>query len=278
MQYYVGVRVEYDPLIRFVKTKEPIGHKNHWAIISTEFGDDMAKIVVESVEEAKCHRKTDYHLIRLANPEDFDKLKKYKADENDALNIIKKKVEEHKLQMKVFRAHYLFDKTKLLFFFYSENRVDFRELVKDLAGSFRTRIELRQVGPRDTTKMEGGLGVCGMEVCCHRMRVNFDAVTMKAAKDQNLSMNVNKISGICGRLLCCLTHENQMYNLLIKDFPRVESMIRVTAEFVDKDLPIENGPSEYKAIVKDFNVIKGTVLVRLETDSFLEIPLSAIKK
>lgn len=278
MQYYLGVQVDYDPWIRFVKTKEPVGHLNHWAIITTEFGDDIAKIKLEPIEEGKCHRKTDFHLVRLATPEDFDRVKKNKTDEAEALSIIKEKVRAHKLDMKVFRAHYLHDKSKLLFFFYAENRVDFRELVKDLAGSFRTRIELRQVGPRDMTKMQGGMGVCGQKLCCNRMHVNFDAITMKAAKDQNVSMNVNKISGVCGRLFCCLTYEHQMYNQLVRDYPRIESMVRVSAEYVDKDLPVENGPTEYRGIVKDFNVIKGTVLLRLETESFLEVPLQAIKK
>lgn len=165
-------------------------------------------------------------IIRKSTKDDKDQLAKNRTDEKEALSACAKKVEEHRLPMKLVDVEYTFDRSKIIFYFTAEGRVDFRNLVKDLASVFRTRIELRQIGVRDEAKMIGGLGSCGRELCCSTFLGDFETVSIKMAKEQNLSLNPNKISGICGRLMCCLKYENATYEKLKKKMPREGTRVK----------------------------------------------------
>ena len=159
-------------------------------------------------------------VIRLATPEDDEIERKNKEKEKDAFKICLEKIAKHKLQMKLIDAEYTFDNNKVLFYFTADGRIDFRELVKDLASVFKTRIELRQIGVRDETKIMGGIGICGRSLCCHTFLSEFAPVSIKMAKEQNLSLNPIKISGVCGRLMCCLKYEQDTYEEIRKSMPK----------------------------------------------------------
>ena len=165
-------------------------------------------------------------VTRPATPQDEEQYEKNRAAEEDAIAICQKKVEAHGLGMKLVGAEYTFDKSKLIFYFTCESRVDFRELVRDLASTFRTRIELRQIGIRDEAKMLGGLGVCGRKLCCANFLSDFVQVSIKMAKEQNFSLNSSKVSGVCGRLMCCLRYEHETYEEAIKRTPPVGSVVK----------------------------------------------------
>lgn len=158
-------------------------------------------------------------VIRIATEADEKTALKNREKEKEAFKICLEKIAKHKLDMKLVEAEYTFDNNKLLFYFTADGRIDFRELVKDLAAVFRTRIELRQIGVRDETKIMGGIGICGRELCCHSYLSEFVPVSIKMAKEQNLSLNPTKISGVCGRLMCCLTNEEETYEELNSHLP-----------------------------------------------------------
>ena len=187
-------------------------------------------------------------VIRIATAEDAQHDAENRAKERDALTLCQKKVQEHKLQMKLVGCEYTFDNSKILFYFTSDKRVDFRGLVKDLATAFHTRIELRQIGVRDEAKMMGGLGMCGRPVCCAQFLGDFQPVSIKMAKEQNLSLNPTKISGICGRLMCCLKYEEDHYEATRRRMPRV-----------GRDVITPDGVG----MVVDLNILKETVRVRI---------------
>ena len=160
-------------------------------------------------------------VIRPANDQDRKTVEKNKQKEKEAFKICLEKIRKHKLEMKLIDVEYTFDGNKILFYFTADGRIDFRELVKDLAAVFRTRIELRQSGVRDETKIRGGIGICGRPLCCSTYLTEFSAVSIKMAKEQNLSLNPTKISGVCGRLMCCLTNEEETYEVLNSQLPSV---------------------------------------------------------
>ena len=187
-------------------------------------------------------------VIRIATADDAQHDAENRAKEKDALALCQKKVQEHKLQMKLVGCEYTFDNSKILFYFTSDKRVDFRGLVKDLAAAFHTRIELRQIGVRDEAKMMGGLGMCGRPVCCAQFLGDFQPVSIKMAKEQNLSLNPTKISGICGRLMCCLKYEEDHYEATRKRMPRI-----------GKEVQTPDGVG----LVVDLNILKETVRVRI---------------
>ncbi|MTT32966.1 stage 0 sporulation protein [Terrilactibacillus sp. BCM23-1] len=166
-------------------------------------------------------------VIRLATDEDKEHVKQNKHDAEAALDICLKKVYDHQLDMKLIDVEYTFDRNKIIFYFTSDGRVDFRELVKDLAAVFKTRIELRQIGVRDEAKMLGGIGPCGRMLCCSTFLGDFEPVSIKMAKDQNLSLNPAKISGVCGRLMCCLKYENDQYESAKQELPDIGESISV---------------------------------------------------
>lgn len=183
-----------------------------YVIIPTKFGNDIG--LVNGPVKVPLGIRPDevVNIVRKASPEDIHKHKDFLVKEEQAFEICKKKIEERKLDMKLVTTHYLLDEPKVLFFFSADNRVDFRDLVKDLVAVFRMRIELRQIGVRDESRITGGLGVCGRPYCCHGLTDKLKPVSIRMAKDQNLSLNSMKISGQCGRLLCCLAYEHDWYS------------------------------------------------------------------
>ena len=200
-------------------------------------------------------------VIRVAAEEDMNKHKENKVKEKDALEICLKKIEEHGLNMKLIDVEYTFDNNKVIFYFTADGRVDFRELVKDLATIFKTRIELRQIGVRDEAKMLGGLGPCGRPLCCSTFLGDFASVSIKMAKEQNLSLNPTKISGICGRLMCCLNYEQSTYEDIRKRLPKVGSIVNIgdyNGEVISNNTVKENVKVKYKRgdeeIVEEFKI------------------------
>lgn len=181
-------------------------------IVETARGIEYGAVVVapKNIDESEVVSPLK-KVIRVATPDDDEKIIANQLQEREAFHICLEKIEQHKLPMKLIDVEYTFDNSKIIFFFTADGRVDFRELVKDLAMIFRTRIELRQIGVRDEAKMLGGIGFCGRPLCCHTFLGDFAPVSIKMAKEQNLSLNPSKISGICGRLLCCLKYENDVY-------------------------------------------------------------------
>lgn len=195
-----------------------------------EYGKvNMANFLIAKTELVLPLKK----VVRLATAEDDTKFAENINKEKQAFSIALEKIQEHKLDMKLIDAEYTFDNSKLLFYFTSDERVDFRELVKDLAGVFHTRIELRQIGIRDEAKMMGGIGVCGREFCCSSFLPDFTQVSIKMAKEQSLSLNSTKISGVCGRLMCCLRFESDVYQEELRKTPKVDSIV-VTPDGVGK--------------------------------------------
>ena len=207
-------------------------------------------------------------VIRAANKNDLDSLEKYKKKEPEALKICKEKIKKYKLDMNLIDVEYKFDGSKILFYFTADGRIDFRELVKDLASVFRTRIELRQIGVRDEVKRIGGNGVCGRELCCCTFLNNFETVSIKMAKEQNIALNPSKISGNCGRLMCCLKYEQDVYSEKLSRLPKVGAIVKTeagegTVEGVEVlkevlKVKIKDGDDyTYKKFdAKDVNVIK----------------------
>lgn len=194
-------------------------------------------------------------VMRIATAEDMKVVEENKKKEKDAFRICEEKIANHKLDMKLIDVECTFDNNKLLFYFSSENRVDFRELVKDLASVFRTRIELRQIGVRDEAKMLGGLGICGRAFCCKTFLGEFQPVSIKMAKEQGLSLNPTKISGTCGRLMCCLKYEQDSYEELLKVTPKVGAYV---------DTPSGKG------YVEEVNLLTGMLKVKPENS---EVPM-----
>ncbi len=186
-------------------------------------------------------------VIRSVTPEDEEKYLRNKEKEKEAEEICLKKIKEYGLGMKLVDVEYTFDNSKLMFYFTADGRVDFRELVKDLASIFRTRIELRQIGIRDETKLIGGLGVCGLPFCCKKFLPDFVQVSIKMAKEQNLSLNSQKISGACGRLMCCLRYEHDFYESELKKLPKQDSLVTTR---------------DGKGVICDVSPVTGTVKVK----------------
>ncbi len=196
-------------------------------------------------------------VIRIATDADERVVVKNREKEKEAFQICLEKIAKHKLDMKLVEAEYTFDNNKLLFYFTADGRIDFRELVKDLAAVFRTRIELRQIGVRDETKILGGVGICGRELCCHSYLSEFAPVSIKMAKEQNLSLNPTKISGVCGRLMCCLKNEEETYEYLNSRLPNV-------GDFVTTD-------DGFRGEVSSVNVLRQLVKVLVEVEDEKEL-------
>ena len=194
--------------------------KGQQVIVETARGIEFGHVVMgpKEVEEDQITQPLK-SVIRLANNEDRKIEERNREKEKEAFQICLEKIRKHKLEMKLIDAEYTFDNNKVLFYFTADGRIDFRELVKDLAAVFRTRIELRQIGVRDETKLRGGIGICGRELCCHTYLSEFAPVSIKMAKEQNLSLSPTKISGVCGRLMCCLTNEQETYEKLNSRLP-----------------------------------------------------------
>lgn len=206
--------------------------KGQQVIVETARGIEFGHVVMgpKEVEEDQITQPLK-SVIRLANNEDRKIEERNREKEKEAFQICLEKIRKHKLEMKLIDAEYTFDNNKVLFYFTADGRIDFRELVKDLAAVFRTRIELRQIGVRDETKIRGGIGICGRPLCCHTYLSEFAPVSIKMAKEQNLSLNPTKISGVCGRLMCCLTNEEETYEYLNSRLPSVGDMVNTIDGF-----------------------------------------------
>lgn len=222
----IGVRFKKAGKIYYFDPAELEVKKGDYVIVETargiEFGECVIGIKEIKEEEIVSPLKS---VIRIADEKDIEKHRENKEKEAKALKICFNKVQEHKLDMKLIDVEYTFDNHKVIFYFTADGRIDFRELVKDLAAIFRTRIELRQIGVRDEAKMLGGVGPCGRILCCSTFLGDFDPVSIKMAKDQNLSLNPTKISGLCGRLMCCLKYENDEYETAKEQLPDLGEMV-----------------------------------------------------
>jgi cell fate regulator YaaT (PSP1 superfamily) len=223
----VGVRFKKAGKIYYFDPGQLDVHKNCYVIVETVRGVEFGKVVVER----KSVGENDVVLplkkvIRIADQKDRLIVDENKSSAEEAYNVCCDKINQHRLDMKLVDVEYTFDRNKVIFYFTADGRVDFRELVKDLASIFRTRIELRQIGVRDEAKMLGGIGPCGRMLCCSTFLGDFEPVSIKMAKDQNLSLNPTKISGLCGRLMCCLKYENDEYEAAKEELPDMGAVIK----------------------------------------------------
>ncbi len=227
-------------------------------IVETARGVEYGTVMIapKEVEDDKVVQPLK-SVIRVATKEDEKQERRNKEKEKDAFKICLEKIAKHKLEMKLVEAEYTFDNNKLLFYFTADGRIDFRELVKDLASVFRTRIELRQIGVRDETKILGGIGICGRELCCKSYLSEFAPVSIKMAKEQNLSLNPTKISGVCGRLMCCLKNEEETYEYLNSRLPNIGDTV-TTADGL-------------KGEVQSVNVLRQLVKVIVEVNDEKEL-------
>ncbi len=198
-----------------------------YVVVETARGTECGEVVVgpRDVPDSQVSRELK-PIQRMADSVDVRRMEKNRADEKAAFELCNERIAAHKLEMKLVEAEYNLDRSKILFYFTADGRVDFRELVKDLAGALHTRIELRQIGVRDESKMKGGLGICGQPFCCSRFLKDFQPVSIKMAKEQGLSLNPAKISGACGRLMCCLSYEHKAYEYLNSITPMNGSVVR----------------------------------------------------
>lgn len=214
------LKLEYSSEILYAKNDKKIDLlPGDFVIATTRYGKDIATVLGNAKKSIGIKPNELQAIDRKATKGDLKKVEENKVIEKKASNVFVEKVSYHKLDMKLITVHFLVDEPKALFFFSADNRIDFRELVKDLVSVFRLRIELRQIGPRDEARIIGGCGVCGRPLCCHKISDKLRSVSMKMAKDQNLSLNSSKISGQCGRLLCCLSYEFNWYNEARKKLP-----------------------------------------------------------
>ena len=250
MAEVIGVRFK---VVGKVYYFDPDGHelnKDDKVIVETARGVECGTVATENhdVPEEEIIKPLK-KLLRIATEEDLRKVEENKQKEKAAFEICEKKILKHGLQMKLVDIEYTFDNSKILFYFTADGRVDFRELVKDLASVFHTRIELRQIGVRDESKMLGGLGICGRPFCCGTFLGDFQPVTVRMAKEQGLSLNPTKISGTCGRLMCCLKYEQNAYEHLLKITPKFGAIV---------DTP------EGRGKVVDVNLLKGVLKIQLD--------------
>lgn len=236
MKIIIGVSFRQAGKVYFFDPGDEKIERGEHVIVETAKGVEYGTVVVPNREMAEEKIVAPLKkIIRVATPKDEDIELKNREKEKDAYKICLEKIAKHGLEMKLIAAEYTFDNNKLLFYFTADGRIDFRELVKDLASVFRTRIELRQIGVRDETKICGGIGICGRTLCCHSYLSEFAPVSIKMAKEQNLSLNPTKISGVCGRLMCCLKNEEEAYEELNSRLPHIGSHVK-TAEGLEAEV------------------------------------------
>ena len=222
MAKVIGVRFRSAGKVYYFAPEDLDISQGDHVVVETARGVEYGYVVlgIKEVDDEKIVQPLK-PVMRVATPEDDEKAEKNREKEKEAYKICLEKIRKHELEMKLIDAEYTFDNNKVLFYFTADGRIDFRELVKDLASVFKTRIELRQIGVRDETKILGGIGICGRPLCCHSYLADFVPVSIKMAKEQNLSLNPTKISGVCGRLMCCLKNEQETYEELNSRLPNV---------------------------------------------------------
>ena len=251
MAEVIGVRFKQVGKIYYFDPKNIQLKTGDMVVVETARGIECGKVAIQNKDvpdEEILHPLKP--LIRKATNNDMLHISENKKREREAFKTCEKKIAEHNLNMNLVDVEYTFDNNKILFYFTADHRVDFRALVKDLAGIFRTRIELRQIGVRDEAKMLGGLGVCGRPFCCHSFMGDFQPVSIKMAKEQGLSLSPVKISGTCGRLMCCLKYEQEAYTDLLKRTPKVGAIVKTP---------------DGKGLVVENNLISGILKVRLDS-------------
>lgn len=251
----------FDPAGMDIKTGDHV-------IVETARGIEFGHVVLGSraVDESKVIQPLK-PVIRMATAADEETERRNKEKEKDAFGICLEKIKKHNLQMKLIDAEYTFDNNQVLFYFTADGRIDFRELVKDLAAVFKTRIELRQIGVRDETKIMGGIGICGRPLCCHTYLSEFIPVSIKMAKEQNLSLNPTKISGVCGRLMCCLKNEEETYEELNSKLPNI-------GDYVTTDDGLKG---EVHSVSVLRQLVKVVVTVGKDEKEIREYPVESLK-
>lgn len=254
----IGVRFRNAGKIYYFSPKKFHIQKGDHVIVDTARGIEYGTVVVgvKSLPDDQVVQPLK-EVIRIATVEDALRVERNREKEKDAMKICLEKIRKHELDMKLIDAEYTFDNNKVLFYFTADGRIDFRDLVKDLAAVFKTRIELRQIGVRDETKIIGGIGICGRPLCCHSYLSEFAPVSIKMAKEQNLSLNPAKISGVCGRLMCCLKNEEETYEYLNSRLPGMGDIVQT-----DDGL---------KGEVQNVNVLRQLVKVIVDVDGEKEI-------
>ncbi len=258
MKRVIGVRFRTAGKIYYFDPGKLDIRKNDHVIVETARGIEYGTVVGDPREEEDDKVVQPLKpVLRVATPKDDEQEASNRKREKEAFRICLEKIHKHGLQMKLIDAEYTFDNNKVLFYFTADGRIDFRELVKDLASVFKTRIELRQIGVRDETKILGGIGICGRALCCHSYLSEFAPVSIKMAKEQNLSLNPTKISGVCGRLMCCLKNEEETYEELNRRLPNVGDFVTT-----------EDG---LKGEVHSVNVLRQLVKVIVDVDDEKEI-------
>ena len=269
MKTVAGIRFKKPGKIYFFDPGELHIEEGMHVIVDTAMGEEYGEVVIASkeVEDSEISEPLK-KILRVSSHKDEKIFSELKGKEPEALRICEEKVKKHGLEMKLIDCEYKFDGSKLIFYFTADGRIDFRELVKDLAAIFRTRIELRQIGVRDEVKRMGGLGMCGRELCCCSFLGNFATVSIKMAKEQNISLNPSKISGRCGRLMCCLNYEEEVYEEKLKRMPKIGAIVKTedgTGEVVSIEtlkeivrVKFEDGEDSFfkKYEAKDIEIIK----------------------
>jgi cell fate regulator YaaT (PSP1 superfamily) len=227
MKRVTGIRFKRPGKIYYFDPGELKLEQGMHVIVDTAMGEEYGEVAIaeKEVEDTEVTEPLK-KVIRISTEKDEKNLKEFKSKERDAYKTCLEKIKKHDLPMKLIDVEYKFDGSKVIFYFTANGRIDFRELVKDLAAVFRTRIELRQIGVRDEVKRMGGNGICGRELCCCSFLGNFETVSIKMAKEQNISLNPSKISGNCGRLMCCLKYEEEVYSEKIKRLPKVGAIVK----------------------------------------------------
>lgn len=267
MTKIIGVRFRTAGKIYYFDPKNLEFKRGDHVIVETARGMEYGNVIVGNREvDSKTVVQPLKPVLRAATADDDERVRRNREKEKDALKICQEKIRKHGLEMKLIDAEYTFDNNKILFYFTADGRVDFRELVKDLAAVFKTRIELRQIGVRDETKILGGVGSCGRPLCCHTYLSEFQPVSIKMAKEQNLSLNPTKISGVCGRLMCCLKNEEKTYEYLNSRLPGVG----------DKVTAIDGAQGEVQSV----NVLRQMVKVIIDVDDEKELreyPVAELK-
>ncbi len=252
----IGVRFKKPGKIYFFDPRRKFLKIGDYVIVETSMGEEYAEVVIANKKMPEERITSELKpIIRVATKQDRIHNQENKKREKEAFEICKKNIKKHKLEMNLIDVEYKFDNSKMIFYFTADGRIDFRELVKDLAAIFRTRIELRQIGVRDEVKRIGGNGVCGRELCCCSFLGNFETVSIKMAKEQNISLNPSKISGNCGRLMCCLKYEQEVYEEKLKKLPKVGAIVKA--------------PEEGEGIVDSIETLKEMVKVKFrDKDGF----------
>ncbi len=266
MKNIIGVRFRKPGKIYFFDPEDLEIEKQDKVIVETTMGQEIGEVVIskKSIPEENLVAPLK-KVIRIATPKDIKHDQENREKEKEAFKICQEKIKKYKLDMNLTEVEYKFDNSKILFYFTADGRIDFRELVKELAAIFKTRIELRQIGVRDEVKRIGGNGVCGRELCCCSFLGNFETVSIKMAKEQNVSLNPSKISGNCGRLMCCLKYEQDVYEDKLKRLPKIGAIVKT-----------EDG----EGIVDSIETLKETIRVKFKDGDetfYKKYPASDIK-